>query len=92
MLPTDRKAIGLFLKTARERAGLTQAEVATEFGYTSSQFISNIERGAATVPTEVMVKLVRIYRMKPEKFVRIYLEGQERLLRSALDRPGKNRR
>ena len=77
------------MKVARERAGLTQAEVADNFGYPSSQFISNIERGLAALPVDVMVKLVRLYKIKPEKFIRIYLEGQERILRWTLGYRGE---
>lgn len=86
MLPTDRKAIGLFLKAAREHVGLTQAEVAADFGYSSSQFISNIERGLATPPVAVIVEQVKLYKIKHEKFIRVYLESQERMLRRALGR------
>lgn len=45
-----RKAFGLFIKTKREAANKSQADVARELGYSTSQFVSNIERGAAPLP------------------------------------------
>ncbi len=38
------------LKVLREKAGLTQGQLSRKMGYTSPQFISNIERGLANLP------------------------------------------
>lgn len=38
------------LRQARERAGLTQSQLAKALGYTTPQFISNIERDLAFLP------------------------------------------
>lgn len=53
-LSKDRKSFGKFLQSAREDKGVTQAAVATHFGDSSAQFISNVERGLATIPKSRM--------------------------------------
>lgn len=39
-----------FFAQARQRAGMTQAELAKALGYDNAQFISNIERGESRLP------------------------------------------
>lgn len=52
-----------FLKQKRTDAGLTQAEVATRLGYSSSQFISNWERGLASPPVATLRELTKMYKV-----------------------------
>ena len=40
----------MYLKKLREKAGLTQVQLAQGLGYTSAQFVSNWERGLALMP------------------------------------------
>jgi transcriptional regulator with XRE-family HTH domain len=54
MLEYDRKKLGTYLKDVREDANLTQADVSHKLGYTSPQFISNIERGISVVPLKTL--------------------------------------
>ena len=49
------------LKTLRMKAGLSQKEVASSLGYTTAQFISNIERGVAMPPIKDLPKLAKLY-------------------------------
>ena len=49
------------LKTLREKAGLTQRDVASKMGYTTPQFISNVERGVAMPPIKDLQKLAKMY-------------------------------
>ena len=42
--------LGPFLKKARSKMGLSQRDVADKLGYTSPQFISNVERGLCSPP------------------------------------------
>jgi hypothetical protein len=55
---------------------LTQAQVARLAGYETSQFISNIERGAAVAPLGLLAKLVRLYKADPNVLIRIILKSQ----------------
>lgn len=86
MLEYDRKKLGDFLRETRESASLTQADVSQKLGYTSPQFISNIERGISVIPLKTLAKMVNLYRVNPETVVRIILESQRKLLREKLMR------
>ncbi|PCI27029.1 hypothetical protein COB52_05535 [Candidatus Kaiserbacteria bacterium] len=66
---TEYVEIGMFLKGAREKAGLTQGQVAKEFGFTTAQFISNLERGLVSLPAKHIQPLSALYGVKAEKFV-----------------------
>lgn len=80
----SRVLVGGFFKDAREQAGFTQAEVAKKFGYSTPQFISNIERGKCAVPMKVMAQFIKLYKVKPEPVVnlltRVYKEKVQREL------------
>ncbi|MGE0526639.1 MAG: helix-turn-helix domain-containing protein [Bdellovibrionales bacterium] len=86
MLEYDRKKLGLYLKGVREQAEMTQAEVSQKLGYTSPQFISNIERGISVVPLKTLARMVSIYKVNPEVVVKIILDSQKKLLRDKLTR------
>jgi transcriptional regulator with XRE-family HTH domain len=86
MLEYDRRKLGQYLKEVREGASYTQADVSQRLGYTSPQFISNIERGISVVPLKTLARMVSIYKVRPEPVVRIILESQRRLLKEKLTR------
>ena len=84
MLEYDRKKLGNYLKEIRESAEMTQADVSTKLGYTSPQFISNIERGISVAPLRTLARMVTLYKVNPENVVKIILESQKKLLREKL--------
>ena len=86
MLEYDRKKLGVFLKDVREDANLTQADVSHKLGYTSPQFISNIERGISVAPLKTLSRMVTLYKANSETVVKIILESQRKLLREKLTR------
>ncbi|NJL25860.1 MAG: helix-turn-helix domain-containing protein [Calothrix sp. SM1_5_4] len=86
MLEYDRKKLGQYLKEVRENSELTQADVSQKLGYTSPQFISNIERGISVVPLKTLARMVSLYKVNPETVVKIILESQRKLLREKLMR------
>ena len=86
MLEYDRKKLGTFLKDVREEAKMTQADVSHRLGYTSPQFISNIERGISVAPLKTLARMVTLYKTNPESVVKIILESQRKLLREKLMR------
>ncbi len=86
MLEYDRKKLGDYLRNVREQAHLTQADVSSRLGYTSPQFISNIERGISVIPLKTLAKMVQLYKINPESVVKIILESQKKLLRDKLMR------
>lgn len=85
MLEYDRKAVGTFLKQARGQTGLTQAEVASQLGHASPQFVSNIERGASVAPLPMLHKMITMYEASPQKLVNLILNSQRELLRAKLN-------
>ena len=46
----NQKQLGRFLRKKREALCVTQGELARKLGFSSSQFISNIERGVSVIP------------------------------------------
>ena len=89
MLEYDRKKLGQFLKDTREKVGMTQANVSAKLGYSSPQFISNIERGISVVPLKTLARMISLYKGNPETVIKIILESQRKLLRET--RVGRNR-
>jgi transcriptional regulator with XRE-family HTH domain len=55
------KTLAQFLRQARERAHLSQRQVADELGYQSPQFISNWERGLSSPPVKTLKHLGELY-------------------------------
>lgn len=53
--------LGAWLKDKRIAAGLSQETVSKKFGYTSSQFISNWERGVSMPPPSKVDELAKLY-------------------------------
>jgi transcriptional regulator with XRE-family HTH domain len=85
MLEYDRKKLGKFLKDAREKAALTQNQVANKLGYSSPQFVSNIERGISVAPLKTISRMVSIYKVSADPVIRIILDSQSELLRKKLN-------
>lgn len=77
---------GLYLKEKRISAKMSQSEVAERLGYTSSQFISNWERGLCSPPMDVLQRLIKIYKVDPRRLVQLILEDNERALIAAFER------
>lgn len=80
---------GHIWKEARQRAALTQAEVAEVLGYTSGQFISNVESGRCRFPGHQLAKLQKLYRLKTSEILNIVLKEEEEALREAFSRAKK---
>lgn len=62
----------------RERAGLTQKEVSDALGYTTPQFISNVERGRCRFPVEKLPKLKRLYRLSNDQVIDMVMVEEKR--------------
>jgi transcriptional regulator with XRE-family HTH domain len=58
------------IKTARERAGLTQMELGRALGFTSAQFISNVERGLAPFPMKHAMKTSRLLKIPVDAIIK----------------------
>jgi len=91
MLEYDRKKVGEYLKVAREEVNLTQAQVSKVLGYSSPQFISNIERGISVAPLAKLAKMIQMYRRNPVSLEKILLASQEELLKEKLKKFAKSK-
>ncbi len=75
------KIVGTFLKTMRQRAGLTQHDLASKLSYTTAQFISNWERGISLPPLDVLPKLSYLCKIPPRILVETLYSYQEEVLK-----------
>ncbi|MCB0391408.1 MAG: helix-turn-helix domain-containing protein [Bdellovibrionales bacterium] len=78
------KKLGIYFKKRREKLGLQQKDVAKALGYTSPQFISNMERGLSLPPLKKIKKLIKLYELPPEEVLKIIMSEQEKVLQSAI--------
>lgn len=78
--------IGSLLKEWRQEAGLTQEQVIKLISreYSSTQNLSNWERGKATPPLEVFVELRKIYRIPRNAFLKILYSECNRIIDDAV--------
>lgn len=79
-----RKEFGVYLRMQRLRTGRSQKEIATLCGYSSPQFISNIERGLCAAPPEVLVKMSKEYKINRKTLARAYNKINLRLLERSM--------
>jgi transcriptional regulator with XRE-family HTH domain len=78
---TRLKVVGNFLKVRRQKAGLTQQDVARHLEYTSPQFISNWERGVSLPPLDVLPRLATLYRVSARDMIDVMHRYQEQVLK-----------
>jgi transcriptional regulator with XRE-family HTH domain len=81
---SNEKSLGSLLKSARKAKNLSQGDVAKKLGYTTSQFISNIERNLANPPLGIIRKLVQLYGMNSEHIRDMLLVQYEKKVVKAL--------
>lgn len=81
------KRIGSYLRKKRELKGLTQAQVASQLGYGSPQFISNIERGVSRVPAKSLKSFINLYELQVDEVIDLLLEERRDYLRKILITP-----
>ena len=78
------KKLGAFFKKRREELGLHQKDVAKILGYSSPQFISNMERGLSLPPIKKIKKLIKLYNLPPEEVLDLILNEQQKVLHQAI--------
>lgn len=59
-------SFGQYLKQKRVQAGLSQSQVSNKLGYTTSQFVSNWERGISEPPVKDIKKIALLYGVSAE--------------------------
>jgi len=68
--------LGEILRSRREHHNLTQQELSEKMGFSTPQFISNVERGYKDVsmPVKHLRKLSKILGVKPKMLLDLYAE------------------
>ena len=70
----DRKIISKLINKKRKVKGLSQKELAFKLGFSTSQFISNIERGLADIPVNKAVQFAKILDIDESEFLGLISE------------------
>ncbi len=78
------RKLGEYLRDKRVKADLTQGFVAERMGFTSPQFISNIERGLCSPPMDVLKRMVRLYKLRNPEVVKFLSRLQEEYFERSL--------
>jgi transcriptional regulator with XRE-family HTH domain len=86
------QSIALFLKEKRQSAGFTQKEVADQFGYSTSQFVSNWERGVSIPPLSIMKELAALYGVSQKEVFDILLSHSVAQVSEKLERRFYNKK
>ncbi|MDQ8729424.1 helix-turn-helix transcriptional regulator [Bradyrhizobium sp. LHD-71] len=87
----NRKHAGIWLKGLREKAGLSQVELARRLRFKYYSFISQVETGFSRVPTEKMEDWAKALGVDPTHFARHLTSFYDPELHRLLYRP-KSRR
>ena len=82
--PKAYSNIGSYLKQCRTTLKISQKEVAKKVGYQSPQILSNIERGAQSIPSKKLTKFVKAYKADAQKIFTILAETNRQKLASDL--------
>lgn len=64
---------GEYLKKSREKAKLSQGDLAKLLGYKTTQFVSNMERGVSLPPKNILDKLCLHLKVNKRKLVNLIL-------------------
>lgn len=75
-------------KSLRERVGLTQRDVSDALGYSTPQFISNVERGRCRFPVQKLAKIRKLYRLSVEQVVDLFVSEEKLEISKALKTRG----
>jgi transcriptional regulator with XRE-family HTH domain len=72
-----RQEAGRWLKAARERAGLTQAQLSDEVGLRYYTFVSQVESGVGRLPIETQAAWAKALHLDEAEFARTLLAYYE---------------
>ena len=68
-----KKQAGSWLREQRQKAGLSQMDLAIRLGFKYYTFISQIENGYGRVPSQSMADWAQALGLRPERFARTLL-------------------
>lgn len=78
------KQYGEFWRRARLRRGYSQKKLSLILGFSTAQFVSNVERGNSRYPLTLMSKLIRVLDLDPDAVVGLILREEKRRIHYAM--------
>jgi transcriptional regulator with XRE-family HTH domain len=84
-----KKAAGSWLREQRQKAGLSQMDLANKLDFKYYTFISQIENGFGRVPSQSMRDWARALGLRPSQFARVLLGYYDPALFHVLFKDGK---
>ena len=86
------ESVGKILKDARIVQGLSQRDVSLKLGYTSPQFISNIERGLCMPPLKQLKIMIDLYDLNAATVAELIVDAQSDFIRDQLGISGSKKK
>lgn len=86
------KSINEYFKNIRLKADMSQGELAAKMGYTSSQFVSNWERGLSIVPLHKAVLFCKITGTNVKDFKAAMIEESTKRIERVFTLHSKNKK
>lgn len=86
-MTTYFKTLGKYLKTKRAASGVSQATVAKSLGYSSPQFVSNVERGLCMYPLKKIPKLTKVLKLDKVELRELIVAAKVKEIDQALGHP-----
>jgi len=74
------KKLNQYLKTMRESNNITQRQLSTELGFSSAQFVSNVERNRCSPSLAHLKKWAKFIKADPIKCVNMLLDDYKKNL------------
>lgn len=87
MVDKKESPVAHLIRSSRQAAGLSQKQLADELGYTSSQFVSNWERGVSSPPFDKLEELCDLLKISPRQIIECIMVETENNLRSQFTKP-----
>jgi ribosome-binding protein aMBF1 (putative translation factor) len=81
---SPRKQAGSWLREKRQKAGLSQMDLANRLGLRYYTFVSQIENGFGRVPSHLLAAWARALGVRPSQFARVLLGYYDPALYRAL--------
>jgi transcriptional regulator with XRE-family HTH domain len=78
--------LATYLRRTRIAAGISQAEIASSLGFTSSQLVSNWERGKCKIPLKHVLSFCKLTKSNPKDLQEIILAESRTKLNSAYEK------
>lgn len=77
--------LGALVREYRQKANMTQLDLAQKLGYDSTQFVSLFERGLSKVPFNVLGQLVIILGIPEKRIMKTLLDAYENEVKEKME-------